>query len=98
MRSVGLLAIRKQTALDPSQKAIDTPRQAADDDQDKNDMFRQAAPLAGAQQIPQTMLGIDQLGQHDIPDGHAEERSKTLINVGQRQRNQHLADYLPLGS
>ena len=48
---VGLLAIRKQAVLDPSEKAIDAPCQSADHNQDENDVFRQAASLAGAEQI-----------------------------------------------
>ena len=56
------------------------------------------APLAGAEQIAQAVLGVDQLGEHDVAEGHAEQRSKTLIYVGQRQRDQDLADDLPLGS
>src|ERR1051325_320244 len=57
--------IGEQPALEPEQHPVDAVREQADDDQDQDDVLRQAAPLARHQEIAQPVFGVDQLGQHD---------------------------------
>src|SRR5271155_2705753 len=87
MTLVRVLAIRKQTVLDPSQKAVDSIRQAADDNQYENNVFRQPPPLAGRQQIAQPVLRINQFREHDVAEGQPEQRPQAFINVRQGQRH-----------
>ena len=71
--------------------AVDAVREQADDDQDQDDVLRQAAPLAGHQQIAEAVLRVDQLGEHDVAEGEAEQVPQAVVDVRQRQRHQHLA-------
>ena len=71
--------------------AVDAVGEQADDEQDQDDVLRQAAPLAGHQQIAEAVLGVDQLGQHDVAERQAEQVPQAVVDVGQRQRHQHLA-------
>src|SRR3954453_394387 len=57
--------VGEQAALEPEQGAIDAKCQQPDDDQDQNDVLRQAAALTRHQQVAQSILGVDELGQHD---------------------------------
>src|SRR3954468_21611081 len=61
-------AIREEAALEEEQQAVDTVGEQPDDHQDQNDVFRQAAPLARHEQVPEPVLGVDQLGEHDIAE------------------------------
>src|SRR3954468_23497274 len=54
--SVRDLPVGKQAALEPEQRAIDAEREQPDDDQNEDDVFRQAAPLARHQQVSETVL------------------------------------------
>ena len=53
-------------------------------------MLRQAAPLAGHQQVAEAVLGVDHLGEHDVAERQAEQEAQAVEDVGQRQRHQHL--------
>ena len=48
----------KQAALEPEQQPVDAVGQQPDDDQDQDDVLRQAAPLARHQQIAQAVLAL----------------------------------------
>ena len=83
-------AVRKQTALEPEQHAVDAVREQPDDDQDQDDVLRQPAPLAGHQQVAEAVLRVDQLGEHDVAERQAEQVPQAVVDVGQRQRDEHL--------
>src|SRR5688572_1643530 len=87
-------AMREQTPLEPEQQAIDTVRQQPDDHQNQDDVLRQSAPLTRHQQIAEAVLGVDQLGEHDVAERQAEEMPQTVVNVRQRQRDEDLPDDL----
>ena len=70
--------------------AVDAVREQADDDQDQDDVLRQPAPLARHQQVAEPVLRVDQLGQHDVAERQAEQVAQAVVDVGQRQRHQHL--------
>ena len=59
---------------------------SADDDQDQDDVLGEAAPLAGHQQVAEAVLGVDQLGQHDVAERQAEQVPQAVVDVGQRER------------
>ena len=84
-------AVREQAALEPEQQAVDAVREQADDDEDQDDVLGQAAPLAGHQQVAEAVLRVDQLGQHDVAERQAEQVPQAVVDVGQRERDEHLA-------
>ena len=53
------------------------------------------APLAGHQQEAQAVARVDQLGQHDVPERHAEQVTQAVVDVRQRERDEHLHHDLP---
>ena len=57
-------------------------------------MLGEAAALAGHQQVAEPVLRVDQLGEHDVAKGQAEEMPQAVVDVGHRQRDEHLADDL----
>ena len=89
-RSVLDDAVGKQAALEPEQHAIDAVREQADDDEDQDDVLRQPASLARHQQVAQAVLRVDQLGEHDVAEGEAEEMPEAVVNVRNRERDEHL--------
>src|SRR5919202_4482295 len=88
-------AMGKESALEPEQQSIDPVREQAEDDEDQNNVLRQAAPLARHQQIAEAVLRVDQLGEHDVAERESEQMAEAAVDVGQRQGNQHLAHDLP---
>src|SRR5689334_3515895 len=57
--------VRKESALEPEQQAVDAVGEQDDDDQNQDDVLGHAAPLTGHQQIAEAVLRVDQLGEHD---------------------------------
>src|SRR6478735_9341056 len=66
-------AVGKQAALEPEQCPIDAEGEQTDDHQNQDDVLRQPAALAGHQQIAQPVLGVDQLGEHDVAEGQSKQ-------------------------
>src|SRR5438034_3072570 len=83
-------AIRKQTALEPEQQAVDAERQQADDDEDQDDVLGEPAPLARHQQVAEAVLRVDQLGEHDVAERQAEQVPQAVVDVRQGERHEHL--------
>ena len=45
--------------------------------------------------IAQAVARVDQLGQHDVSERHAEEVTQAVVDVRQRERDEHLRHDLP---
>src|SRR3954471_13139787 len=86
--------VGKQSALEEEQQPIDAVGEQPDDDQDQDDVLGEAAPLAGHQQVAQPMLRVDQFGQHDVAEREAKQMTQSAVDLGQRERHQHLVDDL----
>src|SRR5262245_44906878 len=82
--------IRKQAALQPEQESIDAKSQQADDDEDENNVFRKRSALACHQQVAEPVLGVDEFGQHDVAERHAEQVAEAVVDVGKRQCHKYL--------
>src|SRR2546428_3779135 len=74
-------AVRKQTALEPEQQAVDAERQQADDEEDQDDVLGEPAPLARHQQVTEAVLCVDQLGEHDVAEREAEQMPQAVVDV-----------------
>src|SRR5258706_6190441 len=86
--------VRKQSALEEEQEAIDAVGEQSDDDQDQDDVLGQSTTLARHQQVAETVLRVDQFGQHDVAERQAEEMPQAVVDVGQRERHEHFSDNL----
>src|SRR5688500_1756811 len=96
--SLGIRSIGKEAALYEQQKLVDAVSEGADDEQDQNNVFGQTAALAGGEQIAESVLGIDQLGEHDVAERHAEQRTQALIDIRNGESDEHFPHDLEGGS
>jgi len=60
------------------------------DDQDQDDVLGQSRRLACHQQVAEAVLGVDQLREHDVAERETEEVAEAVVEVRQRERDQHL--------
>src|SRR5882672_3116792 len=82
--------IREQPALEPEEHAVDAIREHADDHQDQDDVLGHSTPLARHQEISKPVLRVDQLGEHDIAERETEQVAQAVVDVRQRQGDEHL--------
>src|SRR5437016_6778926 len=82
---LGAGQVREQLCLKPIQQPVNRVGEQANDHQNQNDVLGEPTPLAGAEQIAEPVLRIDQLGQHDVAEREAEQTAEIVVDTRQRQ-------------